>query len=265
MARCGIGAGPSGGGEKEKMTKVKHSWRRWLPVTAVVGLLAIAGFQPASLGSVLAQDVSPESAVGVLEAREGLPECAAVEPGAVPTEAAAAKYALTSEQSVARYRVMEELASVGANEVVGETTAIIGHILFDENGAPLPCSRFDVDLRTLQTDEARRDNFLRGNTLETDTYPLATFVLRQVEGLDGALPEGEAVTITLIGDLTFHGVTQLTAWEATVTRAGETVTGSATTNFVFPDFEIEKPIVGPVVGIGDEVTLEVELAAAPAA
>lgn len=240
------------------------SRRRWLLAAAGVMLLS-AGLQAVPLDSTLAQEATPDPTVGVLEARDGLPECAEVEPGAVPAEAAAAAYAITSEESVARYRVMEELASVGANEVIGETNAIIGHILFDENGAPLPCSRFDVDLRTLQTDEARRDNYLRGNTLETDMYPLATFVVRQIEGLDGALPEGEEVTITLIGDLTFHGVTQLAAWEATVSRAGETLSGSAVTTFTFPDFEMEKPIVGPVVGIGDEVTLEVEIAAAPAA
>lgn len=243
----------------------KQSEWKWLPVTGVVGMMAIAGLQAALPGPVAAQDATAVAEVGVLEAREGLPECAAVDPGVVPAEEAATVYAITSEESMARYRVMEELASVGANEVIGETNAIIGHILFDADGAPLPCSRFDVDLRTLETDQARRDNYLRGNTLQTDTYPLATFVLRQVEGLDGALPVGEEVTITLIGDLTFHGVTKLTAWEATVTSDGEAMTGTARTTFTFPDFEMEKPIVGPVVGISDEVTLEVDLVAAPAA
>jgi polyisoprenoid-binding protein YceI len=245
------------------MTKRSH-WR-WLPATAMVGMVAVAGFQFTLSDSVLAQDGTPTTDVGVLEARDGLPECATVDPGVVPAEEAAATYAITSEESTARYTVMEELASVGANEVVGETNAILGHILFDADGAPLPCSRFDVDLRTLQTDEARRDNYLRGNTLETDTYPLATFVLRQVEGLDGPLPEGEEVTITLVGDLTFHGVTHLAAWEATVSKEADALTGTATTSFTFPEFNMDKPIVGPVVGIADEVTLEVDLVAAPAA
>lgn len=237
----------------------------WPQTAAFVSMLAIIGMQASPPAAVLAQEVETATEVGVLEARDGLPECEVVDPGAVPTEDAAATYAITSEESVARYKVMEELADIGANEVVGETNAIIGHILFDENGAPLACSRFDVDLRTLETDQARRDNFLRGNTLETDTYPLATFVVREVEGLDGALPEGEETTVTLIGDLTFHGVTRLAAWETTVTREGDTLNGTATTTFTFPDFEIEKPIVGPVVGIDDEVTLEVDLVAAPAA
>lgn len=255
----------AGGATTEMFLMTKRSQWRWLPATALVGMLAVAGSQSMLWGSVLAQDEVPATEVGVLEPRDGLPECAAVDSGAVPAEEATTTYAIISEESIARYKVMEELASVGANEVVGETSAILGHILFDANGAPLACSRFDVDLRTLQTDEARRDNYLRGNTLETDTYPLATFVLRHVEGLDGPLAEGEKVTITLVGDLTFHGVTQLAAWEATVTKESEGLTGTATTSFTFPDFNMEQPIVGPVASIADEVTLEVDLVAAPAA
>ncbi len=237
----------------------------WPQTAAFVTMLAVIGLHASPPAAVLAQDAETATEVGVLEAREGLPECEAVDPGEVPAEEAASTFAITSEESVARYKVMEELADVGANEVVGETNAIIGHILFDESGAPLACSRFDVDLRTLETDQARRDNFLRGNTLQTDTYPLATFVVREVEGLDGALADGEETTIMLIGDLTFHGVTKLAAWEATVTKDGDTLNGTATTSFTFPDFEIEKPIIGPVVGIDDVVTLEVDIVAAPAA
>ena len=238
---------------------------RWLPTTALVSLFAMTGLQVVLPGTAAGQEATPPTTVGVLEPRDGLPECAPVDPGAVPAEEAAATYAISSEESEARYVVMEELADVGANEVVGTTNAIIGHILFDESGAPLPCSRFDVDLRTLETDQARRDNYLRGNTLQTDSYPLATFVVREIEGLEGALPEDEEVAITLVGDLTFHGVTRLAAWEASVTRAGDVLTGIATTSFTFPDFEMEKPIIGPVVGIDDVVTLEVDLVAAPAA
>jgi len=59
----------------------------------------------------------------------------------------------------------------GANEAVGQTNSIVGQIYFDDQGMPLACSRWDVDLRTLTSDESRRDNYLRGNTLQTDTYP----------------------------------------------------------------------------------------------
>jgi polyisoprenoid-binding protein YceI len=170
-------------------------------------------------------------------------------------------YEIQSEESAARYRAQEELAGKGANEAVGETQAIIGQILFDANGMPLQCSRFDVDLRTLVSDESRRDNFLYNNTLETGTYPLATFVLTSVQGLDKAQVEGEQTTFTLIGNLAVHGVTKLVAWEATVTKNGDTIEGTAKTSFEMPDFNIEQPVVGPVISVDETIVLEVDLTA----
>ncbi len=164
-----------------------------------------------------------------------------------------------------RYRAKEELASVGATEAVGETNAIIGQILFDAEGMPLPCSRIDVDLRTLQSDEARRDNYLYNNTLQTEQFPLATFVLTAVEGLDEPMADGEVTTLTLIGNLTVHGVTKLVAWEATATLDGDALQRSAATAFAMPDFAIEPPVIGPVVSLNETVRLEVDLIAERAA
>jgi polyisoprenoid-binding protein YceI len=170
-------------------------------------------------------------------------------------------YAINGEESTASYVAMEELASVGANEVVGTTNAIIGSILFDEDGNPLPCSNFAVDMRTLVTDENRRDNYLRENTLESDAYPFAIFIVSAVEGLDGPIADGDTVTATLVGDLTLHGVTQSASWDAEITRDGDTLTGTATHTFLIEDYDMEKPIVGPVVSIEDEVTLNIEVTA----
>ena len=232
---------------------------------ALAFLAALAGIA-ALVPAVDGQDMGTPTPIGVIESAENLVECPPTEVGAAPPGVlAAAAYAIVSEESAARYRVKEELATVGATEAVGETNAIIGQILFGDDGLPLACSRFDVDLRTLQSDEARRDNYLYDNTLETTTYPLATFVLRTVEGLDGPLAEREEATFTLIGDLTLHGVTKLVAWEATATREGERLTGSAATTFQMPDFDIEPPRVRVVVSLEETVRLEVDLTAERAA
>lgn len=172
-------------------------------------------------------------------------------------------YTVGGDESTASYVAQEELASVGAAEVVGTTNAIIGSILFDEEGTPLECSNFAVDMRTLVTDESRRDNYLRSNTLQSDEFPFATFVVASVEGIDGPLAEAEggATAVQLLGDLTLHGVTQPVTWEAEFTREGDVLTGTATTTFVIEDYGMEKPIVGPVVSIGDEIVLNVEITA----
>lgn len=201
-----------------------------------------------------AQDATP--APGVLDGSPAQLECTAV-------EGVADVYAIASEESEARYRVQEELAGVGAIEAVGATRAIVGNLYLGAEGQPRACSRFDLDLRTLRSDDARRDNYLYSNTLQTGVYPLATFVLTEVEGLDGSLGDDEA-TFRLIGDLTLHGVTKPVAWEVTASRDGDAIVGKAATVFEMPQFAITPPRVGPVVSLDETVKLEVDLVLKPA-
>ena len=212
---------------------------RLVPLAVVVAVTALA---PA--GGIAAQDATPEVTPGVIEAPAAETPCLPAEgdePTPTPAPAAARTYEIASEESAVRYRVQEELASVGATEAVGTTTAFIGQILFDEGGLPMACSRFDVDMRTLTSDSARRDNYLYGNTLQTEEFPLTTFIM--------------------LGNLTLHGVTNRVAWEATVTRDGDDIRGSAYTTFEMPDFAIVPPTVGPVVSLDETVRLEVDIVA----
>jgi polyisoprenoid-binding protein YceI len=227
--------------------------------------LVVAGVLLSPTSGVIAQESTTPTPIGLVQAAENLPECAPAEIGALPEGVdAATVYTIVPEESAARYRVQEELAQVGETEAVGETQAIIGQFGFGEDGLPLPCSRFDVDLRTLQSDQARRDNYLYQNTLEAETYPLATFVLRDVEGMDAPLADGEATTVRLIGDLTLRDVTKLVAWEANVTLVEGALTGTAATMFEMPDFAIEPPSVPVVLSLDETIRLEVDLTARPA-
>ena len=239
-----------------------------LLATLVVPLLLVAILAAGFAGGAAAQDgdqsaETDTSAVtaGVLDTEPALLDCTTIGTDASALPVPTALYQLVGEESAARYRVEEELATIGATEAVGETNAIIGQILFDETGSPLACSRFDVDLRTLQSDDPRRDNYLYGNTLETEQFPLATFVLTAVEGLDGPLVDGETAELLLIGDLSIHGVTRAVAWQASVTREGETLTGSAAMTFEMADFAIEQPRAQIVVSLDETVRLEVDLTA----
>jgi polyisoprenoid-binding protein YceI len=210
------------------------------------------------LSRASAQESTPTP--GVLGTPEAVEECDTTDPGSTP-EGAASIYSIVSDDSEARYRAQEELAGRGAQEAVGATNAFVGQIAFDDSGAPMACSRFDVDLRTLTSDESRRDNFLYANTLETQTYPLATFILTSVEGWDDAIADGEETDVRLIGNLTVHGETKLVAWDAKVKMDGDTLSGSASTTFNMADFNITEPIVGQVLSIDDTIKLEVDIAA----
>jgi polyisoprenoid-binding protein YceI len=229
--------------------------RRRAPFAIVPSALAVAGVLLSPTSGVVAQESVTPTPIGLVQAAENLPECAPAEIGALPEGMdAATVYTIVPEESAARYQT----------EAVGETQAIIGQFGFGEDGLPLPCSRFDVDLRTLQSDQARRDNYLYQNTLEAETYPLATFVLRSVEGMDAPLAEGEETTVRLIGDLTLRDVTKLVAWEANVTVVDGALTGTAATAFEMPDFSIEPPSVPMVLSLDETIRLEVDLTARPA-
>lgn len=234
---------------------------------AAVALLAIS-IGVSLLASVTAQSSTPTASGTPAGTPAGTPvgtPVAAASAASCDTEAAIAaapsSYSIASEESAARYRAQEELASIGAAEAVGETQAIIGTILLAEDGTPLMCSRFDVDLRTLQSDEARRDNYLYTNTLQTETFPLATFVVASIEGLSGPLTDGQTATMQLVGDLTLHGVTRPAIWDAEVTLDGDTLTGTASTTFLMADYNIEEPVVGPVASVDEEIRLEVDISA----
>ncbi|MGH2559633.1 MAG: YceI family protein [Thermomicrobiales bacterium] len=173
-------------------------------------------------------------------------------------------FTIVSDESSAGYTVEEELAGVGDTEAVGTTNAIIGEIVIGPDGDPLAGSRLDIDLRTLTSDETRRDNYLRRDSLESDTYPLATFVVTGVEDWTGPLEDGETVEFSLVGDLTVHGVTKEVTWETTATLEDGDITGAATTSVEMPDFEIEKPRVAMVLGVDETVQLDLTITATPA-
>src|SRR5262245_42030908 len=91
-------------------------------------------------------------------------------PAVAQPRAASGRYGVGPEDSEVRYRVREQLVGLSfLKDAAGATNAVEGAIAFDAQGRLVPGeSRFMVDLRTLRSDESRRDNYVRRNTLETD-------------------------------------------------------------------------------------------------
>jgi polyisoprenoid-binding protein YceI len=183
-------------------------------------------------------------------------------PGSAPAEGSApARYAIVAEASEVRYRVREQLAGLNfPNDAVGTTNAIVGAIVLDAQGRVVPGdSRFTVDLRTLKSDEARRDGYLQRNTLETEKYPTVTFVATEAQGLPFPLPRTGSVPFQLMGDLTVKDATRRVAWTATASFAGPRVTVQARTAFRFGDFGLQQPRVRVLLSVDDEIKLEADL------
>jgi len=180
-----------------------------------------------------------------------------VDPG---TETSFLRFIIVPEQSEARYRVQEQLAGFALpNDAVGTTQAITGMVVISMDGSiDSSASRFEVDLSTLTSDQSRRDNYLRTNTLRTNQYPLTVFVPEYVSGLPDDLPRSGQVTFSLVGSLTILDITKQVEWDVTGNLQGNVFSGLATTSFTFDYFELDQPRVASVLSIEDNIRLEVD-------
>jgi polyisoprenoid-binding protein YceI len=181
---------------------------------------------------------------------------------------AAVRYVLSIDGNEARYRVREQLAGIDfPSDAVGKTSRVEGSILIGADGKLVrDSSRFTVDLRTLESDQTRRDGFIKRNTIQTDSFPNAVFVPASAQGLPATLPATGDLAFTLAGDLTVHGVTKPVTWQVKAKRiASGAVTGTATTDFKFGDFGMTIPKVGRVLSVDDKITLEYDFSFVPQA
>ena len=160
----------------------------------------------------------------------------------------------------ARYRAQEVLSGRGFNEAIGRTASITGGVVLDDAGGVVPSqSRISVDLMTLQSDNAMRDRYIQRATLQTAQFPTAELQLTQAVGLPQPLPTSGTSAFTLMGDLTVHGVTRPTIWDATATFEEGEVVGTASTTILLTDYGMEPPRAGPVLSIEDAVRLELDV------
>jgi polyisoprenoid-binding protein YceI len=171
------------------------------------------------------------------------------------------RYTIVPERSEARYRIREQLAGVNfPNDAVGTTRAIEGGIAFDAQGRiVVGQSRFTVDLKTLTSDQPRRDGYVRRNTLETERYSAAVFIPTDVRGLSVSVPQSGTATLELTGDFTVRTVTRRTTWQATATFSGAEVDVRARTAFRFADLGLQIPRVASVLSVDDNIRLELDL------
>jgi polyisoprenoid-binding protein YceI len=189
----------------------------------------------------------------------------------VPTDSAPAAQAPLAEgqlrlvvdasQSEARYRVTEQLVRLDLpSDAIGRTNDLSGQVVLNSDGAIVAeQSQFTVDLSTLTSDESRRDNFLRRSVLQTNQFPNATFVPREVAGLPSPLPASGPVSFQVTGDLTIRDVTRPATWDFTGQVEGDALTGTATTAFTFEHFDLTQPRVPVVLSVDDNIHLELDL------
>lgn len=173
-------------------------------------------------------------------------------------------FEIVSSQTTASYSVYEDLIFENKpnNEAIGTTHAVTGSFKIRSSTSPLVAGmNITVDLRTLQTDSSRRDNYVRQNALQTDTYPYATFVSVSTQGLPASYTDGQTVHFQLIGNLTMHGKTNKETFAVTGKVMGNTITGTATSTIYMTDFGIQPPNLANIAIAQNKVVVTIAFTA----
>jgi polyisoprenoid-binding protein YceI len=183
-----------------------------------------------------------------------------------PTNAAGAgvfHFVIDPAGSKATYVVREKLSALPASSnAVGETSVISGDLWLTPEGLNLTQkSQFKVDLRTLRSDESRRDGFITGTTLQANRFPFAEFVIEAVTGFPANYVEGQEVPLILTGTMTIRQVAKPLTFQVKARRAGDTLTAIADTDFKMTDFGLTPPDIPFLVKAEDGVHLQVVIKA----
>jgi polyisoprenoid-binding protein YceI len=239
-------------------------------ILALVAILAIGAGGYLAYDNVLRGDAvaplslpstAPSPIASSAPSAAGASDPAVTQPsgGATGEGAIAGTWTVTTG-SEAGYRVREQLANLPAeSDAVGRTSDVTGSITLVAagDGAQLTAGDLTVDTTTITSNESRRDNRLRTEGLQTDQYPTATFKLTQPVDIPAAALTGATTDLTLVGDLTLHGVTKAVEIPAQAQIANGQIAVSGSISFPLSDFRIQTPNVGGfIVSIADQGAME---------
>lgn len=168
---------------------------------------------------------------------------------------------IVPEETEARYVVEEEFFGRGFATAIGITNIVEGELTIRLDGTPsVQSGEIRVDLRTLTSDENRRDNAIRRRWLESDTFPFAVFTPTSISDFPSnvSYTEGATVQFKLVGDMTIHETTNTITFDVTATGVGDTLVGVATTTFRMTDFGFDPPGILNVLQAENEVRVELD-------
>jgi polyisoprenoid-binding protein YceI len=163
----------------------------------------------------------------------------------------------TGQDSFVGYRVGEELVGVGVTTAVGRTGAVSGEVTVEGN--TVTSAVVEADLTQLRSDNSLRDGQLRSQGIESGRFPTSTFELTAPIELPGEAATGAPFSVTLVGNLTLHGVTREVAVPAEAQLVGDTLVVVGSLEILFADYDIQRPRAARVVSIEDHGIMELQL------
>jgi polyisoprenoid-binding protein YceI len=194
-------------------------------------------------------------------------------PSEAPAPASAAPadvltFRLVPDESQARF-IIDEVLAGSPNTVVGATTAVSGEIIgsfADPTGVHV--GPIQVDMSTLRTDNNFRNRALQQAILQTGTEAnrVATFEMTSIDGLPDQVEFGTEYPLSMVGNLTLHGVTVPVTFAGKVTAVSDQrLEGTASVTMPYAAFGVQILRLPPqVASVADDVTLEIDFVAVPA-
>jgi len=192
---------------------------------------------------------------------------------ASPTASSSGSTAWTvASGSVAGYRVREQfVGQSSAHEAVARTSAVSGQVTITQSGTTyqMTSATITVQLSGLASVDSvagynvtNRDRIVQGS-LDVSSFPTAVFVADPV-ALPANAASGQAVTVSVPGKLTVHGVSKDVTANLQMRVNGSTaqVAGTIATNMT--DFGVSPPTIG-FTTVQPAVTIEVSLSLAKSA
>lgn len=223
------------------------------PATAAPATAAPATAAPATAAPATA---APTTAAPQAEATQA--------PAAAPATGEATLYRIVPEESEARYEI-DEILRGEPFRVVGVTDQVAGDIILDfANTAASQVGVIRINVRTLATDEERRDRATRSRILNSaeDRYEFVDFTPTALEGLPGSVSVGDTATFTIVGDLKIRDITSEERFAATVTVVAEDrLEGTAEATILRSTYDLAVATPPFVADVSEEVLLGIKFVA----
>ena len=187
---------------------------------------------------------------------------AAAADGGVPTSAVL--YRIVPEESEVRFEI-DEILRGAPTLVVGTTNQVAGDFIIDF--ADLGASQLGairINVRTLRTDEERRDRAIRSRILESasDQYEFTTLEPVRLEGLPETIEIGQPATFQIVTNLTIRDITREVIFDAELTVVDrDRVEGTAVATILRGDYNLTIPNVPFVASVDEDVLLGITFVA----
>lgn len=223
--------------------------------------LAVSPSPASSTSSATGQDVSPQTSSSSVPTSVSTSSVPPTDSEAAPQASVEGVWKIDTEignfedfsSSYAGYRVGEELANIGTTEAVGRTPMVSGSL--EIAGSTVTSVEIEVDLPSIVSDRSRRDGLVR-QSLRTDQFPTAKFVLTEPLEIGGLPAEGVKVLLTAVGDFSVHGVTRPVTVSLEAARSGGLIVVGGFFEIRFEDYDISPPRVPIVLSVADIARVE---------